>query len=294
MSTITVTGANGHLGRLVVQHLLQKGVNPVDLRVSVRDVSKAADLHAQGIDVRHGDFDDFASIRDAFSGSDSVLIISTDRMGGRIEQHLRAVQAAKEAGVKHLAYTSLVKAVINQKTDAEAPLAMEHRATEKAIFESGIAYTILRNSFYAEFLIVPVVQALTSGVYLSSIGDTPLGCAARTDYAEAAALILTRMGHENRVYELTTPKAWTVSELVQMARKISGNPLDYRKQVSDADMISTMRAAGASESAAQMAVGMNQMVRSGMLSLLSPDLEQILGHPVTSLEDQVRSMLKTG
>ncbi|RJQ41924.1 MAG: SDR family oxidoreductase [Anaerolineaceae bacterium] len=294
MPTITVTGANGHLGRLVVQHLLQKGVNPADLRVSVRDMSKAADLHAQGIDVRHGDFDDFASIRDAFSGSDSVLIISTDRVGSRIEQHLRAVRAAKEAGVKHLAYTSLVKAVINQQTNAEAPLAVEHRATEKAIFESGITYTILRNSFYAEFLVTPVVQALASGVYMSSIGDTPLGCAVRTDYAEAAALVLTQPGHENQVYELTTPKAWTVSDLVQVVQKVSGKILDYQQQVSDTDMISAMRAAGASESDAQMAVGMNQMIRSGMLSLVAPDLEQVLGHAVTSLEDQVRSMLKTG
>lgn len=293
MPTITVTGANGHLGRLVVQQLLQKGVKPTDLRVSVRDVSRAADLRAQGIDVRHGDFDDFASIRDAFSGSDSVLIISTDKVGSRVEQHLRAVQAAKEAGVKHLAYTSLVKAIINQQSGEEAPLAMEHRATEKAIFESGIAYTILRNSFYAEFLIVPVVQALASEIYLSSIGDTPLGCAARIDYAEAAALVLTQTGHENQVYELTTPKTWTVSDLVQVARKVSGKTLDYQKQVSDTDLIDAMHASGAPESAVQMAMGMNQMIRSGMLSLVAPDLEQILGHPVTSLEEQVRAVLKT-
>ncbi len=103
MSIITVTGANGHLGRLVVQHLLKKGLKPVNLRVSVRDVTKSADLRAQGIDVRHGDFNDFTSVRDAFAGSDSVLLISTDKVGSRIDQHLRAVQAAKEAGVKHLA-----------------------------------------------------------------------------------------------------------------------------------------------------------------------------------------------
>lgn len=292
MPTITVTGANGHFGRLVIQQLLQKGVKPADLRASVRDVSKAADLRAQGIDVRHGDFDDFSSIRDAFAGSDSVLIISTDKVGSRIEQHLRAVQAAKAAGVKRLAYTSLVKAVINQQTGAEAPLAEEHRATEKAIFESGIAYTILRNSFYAEFLIGPVVQALSSGVYASSLGNTPLGAAARVDYAEAAALVLTKPGHENRVYELTTPKAWTVSDLVQAVRKASGKPLDYR-QASDADITSALRAGGASEPEIQMATGMNQTIRAGMLSLVAPDLEKILGHPVTSLEDQVRSLLKT-
>jgi NAD(P)H dehydrogenase (quinone) len=292
MSIITITGANGHLGRLVVQFLLQKGLNPTNLRVSVRDISKAADLRAPGIDVRHGDFDDVDSIRDAFTGSETVLIISTDKLGSRIEQHLRAVQAAKMAGVKYLVYTSLVKAVINRQTGEEAPLATEHRATEKAIIESGIPYTILRNSFYAGFLIGPVLQALPNGFYASSIGDTLLGCAARSDYAEAAALVLTQPGHENKTYELTTPTGWSAAELVQMVSKISGKPMEYRR-ITDADVKKNLLSKGATESAAQMAVGMNQMVRSGMLSLATPDLEQILGHTVTSLEDQVRSQLET-
>ncbi|MGD0708937.1 MAG: SDR family oxidoreductase [Anaerolineaceae bacterium] len=291
MSIITVTGANGHLGRLVIQQLLQKGVNPTNLRASVRDASKAADLRAQGIDVRYGDFDDLASMQDAFSGSDAVLIISADKVGSRIPQHFNAVRAAKAAGVKHLAYTSLVKAVIDPQTGDEAPLSVEHRATEKAIFESGIVYTILRNSFYAEFRVGPVVQALASGVYQSSIGDTPLGCAARLDYAEAAAQVLIRPGHENKVYELTTPVSWTISDLVQAAHKVSGRPLEYQP-VLDTDLINALRAGGAAESAVQMVVGMNQLIRAGMLSLTAPDLEKILDHPVTSLEDQVRSMLK--
>lgn len=291
MSIITVTGANGHLGRLVVQQLLKKGVKPVDLRVSVRDVTKSADLCAQGIDIRHGDFDDFLSIRDAFTGSDSVLVISTDKVGSRIDQHLRAVQAAKEAGVKHIAYTSLVRAVINPLTGEEAPLAVEHRATEKAIFESGLPYTILRNSFYAENSILPVIQALTSGVYTSSLGDTPLGCAARMDYAEAAAQVLTQPGHENQVYELTTPTAWTILDLVRVVRKVSGKPLELR-EVSDTDLTNSMRAGGVPEANIQMVVGMNQMMRLGMVSLVSPDLERVLGRPVTSLEEQVRTLIK--
>jgi len=290
MSIITVTGANGHLGRLVVKHLLKKGLKPANLRVSVRDVTKSADLRVQGIDVRHGDFNDFTSVRDAFTGSDSVLLISTDKVGSRIDQHLRAVQAAKEAGVKHLAYTSLVKAVINPLTGEEAPLAVEHRATEKAIFESGMAYTILRNSFYADNSILPVVQALAGGVYLSALGDTWLGSAARIDYAEAAAQVLMQPGHENRVYELTTPKPWTIFDLVVVVQKVSGKPLELQ-EVSDAELISAMRASGVPEADIQMAVGMNQMIRSGMISLVAPDLERVLGHPLTSLEEQVRILL---
>jgi NAD(P)H dehydrogenase (quinone) len=275
MSIITVTGANGHLGRLVIHHLLNKGVPPAQIRASVRDVTKAADLRTQGIDVRHGDFDDPASLRAVFSGSDAVLIISTDKLGSRIEQHTHAVHAAKEAGVKHLAYTSLVKGILNPKTGEEAPLASEHRATEKVIFESGIPYTILRNSFYSEFLIGPVLKTLASGVYTSSTGDVPLGCAPRTDYAEATAQVLAQPGHENRVYELTSAKAWTIIELVEIIHKVSGKPFKF-------------------EPAADLpgAEGMNPLIRAGMLSLVSPDLEKIMGHPVIPLADQVRSLLQ--
>ena len=275
MTIITVTGANGHLGRLVIHHLLNKGVPPSQIRASVRDVSKAADLHAQGIDVRHGDFDNSASLEAAFSGSDAVLIISTDKVGSRIDQHLNAVRAAKEAGVKHLAYTSLVKGILNPKTGEEAPLASEHRVTEKAIFESGVPYTILRNSFYAEFLIVPVLKTLASGVYSSSVGDVPLGCASRTDYAEAAAQVLMLPGQKNRVYELTSAKAWTIIELVEIIRKVSMKPFKYEQT---ADLPG--------------GEGMNPLIRAGMLSLVSPDLEKIMGHPVIPLADQVRTLLQ--
>jgi NAD(P)H dehydrogenase (quinone) len=275
MTIITVTGANGHLGRLVIHHLLNKGVPPSQIRASVRDVSKAADLRTQGIDVQHGDFDEFASLRTAFTGSDAVLIISTDKVGSRIDQHLNAVRAAKEAGVKHLAYTSLVKGILNPKTGEEAPLASEHRVTEKAIFESGVPYTILRNSFYAEFLIVPVLKTLASGVYSSSVGDVPLGCASRTDYAEAAAQVLMLPGQKNRVYELTSAKAWTIIELVEIIRKVSVKPFKYEQT---ADLPG--------------AEGMNPLIRAGMLSLVSPDLEKIMGHPVIPLADQVRTILQ--
>lgn len=275
MSVITVTGANGHLGRLVIQHLLEKGLEPANLHVSVRDVVKAADLSARGIDVRRGDFDDLASLRSAFAGSDALLIISGDQVGKRIPQHLNAVRAAQEAGVKHMAYTSLVKAVIDPKTGAEAPLAVEHRATEKALFESGLAYTILRNSFYSEFQLGPVLQALPTGIFKSSIGEVPLGCALRTEYAEAAAQVLLHPGHENRVYELTAPKAWTLAEAVEVIHRVSGKPFRYEAVVD-----------------APGAEGFNSFIRAGMISLVSPDLETVLGHPVLSLTEQVRTLLK--
>jgi NAD(P)H dehydrogenase (quinone) len=275
MSIITVSGANGHLGRLVIQHLLAKGLPPSQLHASVRDVSKAADLSAQGIEVRYGDFDDPASMRKAFAGSDAVLIISSNKLGSRIQQHQNAVTAAKEAGVRHIVYTSLVKAIINAQTGEEAPLAVEHRATEKAIRESGVPYTILRNSFYSEYLIGPILQSLAGSIFKSSVGDVPLGCAPRTDYAEAAAQVLLQPGHENRVYELTSAKAWTQIDAVEIIRKVSGKPFKYEPKPD-----------------APGAGGMNLLIRAGMLSLVAPDLEKILGHAVIPLEDQVRTLLK--
>lgn len=275
MSIITITGANGHLGRLVIEHLLAQGLPASRLRASVRDTSKAADLSARGIDVRQADFDDLASLQKAFAGSQAVLIISTDKLGSRIAQHGNAVRAAKEAGLSHLAYTSMVKAVIDPATGAEAPLAVEHRATEQAIFESGLPYTILRNSFYSDYQLLPILKALPDGVFRSSVGSVPLGCASRSNYAEAAADVLLHAGHENKVYELTAPVAWTQAEAVEIVQRVSGKPFRF-EPVADVPG----------------AEGPNPFLRAGMLSLVSPDLEQILGHPVTSLEEQISTMLK--
>jgi NAD(P)H dehydrogenase (quinone) len=274
MSIITVTGANGHLGRLVIRHLLDKAAAPSQLRASVREPAQAADLRAQGIEVRQGNFDDFTSLRAAFDGSDAVLIISTDKVGSRIQQHANAVRAAKEAGVKHIVYTSLVKGILNLQTGEEAPLAVEHRATEKTIIESGVPYTILRNSFYSEFLIGPALKMLPEGVYRSSVSDVRLGVAPRSNYAEAAAQVLLQAGHENMIYELTDPKGWTLHELAEVIRQVSGKPFKVEQTADQPG-----------------AEGMNPLIRAGMLSLVSRDLENLLGHAVTPLAEQVRTLL---
>lgn len=287
MRKITVTGATGQMGNLIIESLLKRGVPPQEIRASVRDVAKAAHLQEKGIEVRSGDFDDPAALKNAFAGVDHLLIISTDKIGSRVEQHRRAVQAAKEAGVKHIAYTS---AVSMQNGETTNPIAVDHRATEAIIRESGIPYTFLRNSFYAEYMLGPVLQALDKGVYISSVGAGKLGAVARTDMAEAAAIILSEPGHQNKIYELTYPRAWDYAEAVEIVSKVSGKPLQYRP-VSDEELAEIMRQSGVPEQGVQMAVGMNGSLRAGDLSKATGDLEQLLGHPVTSLEELVRKML---
>jgi NAD(P)H dehydrogenase (quinone) len=287
MPKITITGATGHFGNLVIENLLRQGVPPEQIRASVRDVAKAGRLRGMGIEARRGDFDDPAALKNAFEGTERLLIISTDKIGSRVEQHRRAVQAAKEAGVQRILYTSVVDM---QQGDATHPIAIDHRATEQIIRETGIPYTFLRNTFYAEYMLGPLVQALDKGVYVTSVGDGKLGAAARTDLAEAAALALGETGQDNKIFELTYPRPWDFHEAVEVVSKVSGKPLEYRP-VSAEELAQMMRQAGLPEQTIQMAVGMNRSLGEGDLSKTTPDLEKLLGHPVTTLEEVTRRLL---
>lgn len=257
------------------------------MRASVRDVAKAAHLQEQGLNVRRGDFDDPEAVRNAFENTEHLLIISTDQVGSRVEQHRRAVRAAREAGVRHIVYTSVVDM---QHGDATHPIAADHRATEEIIRETGIPYTFLRNTFYAEYMLAPIIQAVDEGVLVSSVGDGKLGAAALGDLAEAAAVVLSEPGHENKVYELTYPRAWDYREAVDLVSKVSGKPFEYRP-VSDDELVQILKQGGTPEDAIPMAVGMNRSLREGNLSKATGDLERVLGRPVTSLEALVRQML---
>ena len=287
MPKITVTGATGQFGNLVIESLLRRGVPPSDIRASVRDPAKAAHHRQKGIDVRRGDFDDPEAMHTAFADTEHLLIISTDKVGQRVEQHRRALQAAIASGVQHVLYTSVVNM---QGGESSNPIAVDHRATEQIIRDSGMPYTFLRNSFYAEYMLAPVIQALVSGVFASSVGDGRLGAVSRADLADAAAVTLSQPGHENITYELTYPRTWDYQEATEIVSRMSGKPLVYHA-VSEEDMAQSMRQANVPEESIQMALGMNRTLREGHLSKATHDLEQVLGRPVTSLEGLVRRML---
>lgn len=288
MPKITVTGSTGNLGNLIIESLLKRGVQPGMITASTREVSKADHHRARGIKVCRGDYDDPASLMEAFAETDHLLMISGNIVGQRVEQHRRAVEAARAAGVKHIVYTSLVS--LQNGGEEVSPLAKDHRPTEAMIIESGIPYTILRNTFYAEYMLAPVISALDRGVFVSSVGDAQLGAAARTDLAEAAAVVLSEPGHENKIYELTYPRPWNYREAVAVVSKVSGKPLDYQP-VSAEELAQILRQAGMPEEAVQGTIGMNSGLGAGHLSHTTGDLEQLLGRPVTSLEALVQRML---
>ncbi len=217
--TIVVTGATGHLGRLAVDHLIARGVPATDIIATGRNAEKLAALAdaIPGVRTAVVDFADPTSIDAAFAGADALVLVSTSEPGQRVPLHVNAIEGAKRAGVSRIVYTSAPQA-----TTSALILAPEHKATEEALAESGLATTILRNNWYHENYGSSLAQAASTGVYLASTGDGRVASASRSDYAEAIAAVLTTPGHEGAVYELSGDVAWTGDDFAAAASTVLG------------------------------------------------------------------------
>lgn len=282
---ILVTGATGQLGAKVVEALLAS-VPAEQLAVSVRDPQKASALSERGVDVRKGDFDDPASLDTAFAGVERLLIVSTQGDNDtRIRQHMAAVEAAQRAGVKFIAYTSVVNAASN-------PLALApvHKATEEAIAKTGIPYAFLRNNWYIENETGSIQGILAGAPLVTSAGDGKVGWATRGDYAQAAAAVLAGNGHENKIYELSGPML-THDELAQQIGEVLGREVPVQ-HVDDAAYAEAMRGAGVPEPVVPFLVSIQSAIREGALDVPSSDLEALLGRPVTPIGDAISDIVK--
>lgn len=216
---IVVTGANGNLGRQVV-NFLKNRIPVSEIAVSVREPEKAKDLSSAGIDVRQADFRDRASVVRAFTGADKVLIISTSGASDTVSEHRNAVEAAAEAGVKHIVYTSGTKESISY-------IGRVHEQTEKAIIETGLNYTILRNNLYADVLVREVIGAVKAGMLSIPAGNGKMTAVTRTDCAAAAAAVLATDGHQNKIYDITGPESLDWSDIAEIASEIAGKEIAY-------------------------------------------------------------------
>lgn len=282
---ILVTGATGQLGSKVVDALL--GMVPAgQVAVSVRQPEKASALSALGVDVRHGDFDEPASLDKAFAGVDRLLIVSTQGDNDtRMRQHGAAVEAAQRAGVKFIAYTSLVNAA-----DSKLALAPVHKFTEEAILKTGIPYAFLRNNWYIENETGTIQGVLAGAPVVTSAGSGKVGWATRGDYAKAAAVVLAGEGHENKTYELSG-KLLTHDELAKSIAEALGREVPVQ-HVDDAGYAEAMRGTGAPEPVVSFLVAIQSGIREGGLDVASNDLETLLGHPATPLVDAIRGIVK--
>jgi len=280
--SILITGASGHLGRLVVAALLERGVAATDIVAGARDTAAIADL---GVTARHLDYTDPASITAALDGVDKVLLISGSAVGQRAIQHSNVIDAVKAAGIEFLVYTSAPKA-----TTSALILAPEHKATEEAIAASGIPAVILRNGWYTENYVGQIAQATATGELVASVGEGRVSSASRKDFAEAAAVALTEPGHLGNVYELSGDVAWDYTELAAAISTVTGTDVSYRP-VTPEEHAALLTSAGLDAGTVGFVVALDGNTRDGLLGETSGDLGRLIGRPTTPLVEGLRAAL---
>lgn len=279
--TILVTGAAGHLGRLIIGHLLDSQKVPASRIIAgTRDPSKVADLAARGLATRKVDFDDEAALPAAFADVGTLLIISTDALDGagtRARQHANAVAAAAKAGVGSIAYTSLPNA-----ETSDVLFAPDHLGTETAIKATGLPYTIFRNSWYFENLFMALPQALKSGQWFTSAGQGKTANIARDDIAAAIAAGISGKA-ANKTYTLSGAVGYTNDEIAALATKATGKPIAV-VHLTDEQLAGGLKAAGLPEGIIPTIVSFDTAARNGGLATVTADAATLSGRPLMTLE----------
>jgi NAD(P)H dehydrogenase (quinone) len=283
--TIFVTGATGHLGGLVLEQLLELGHTPDQIVAGGRKPEHLAHLAERGFAVAMIDYDDSASLKSAFTGADSLLLVSSNAIGQRVQQHANAIDAAADAGVRRIVYTSAPRA-----DTSELILAPEHKATEALITGSGLDYTILRNNWYTENYLPALEQARQTGTVLASAGDGRVASASRRDFAAAAASVLSQPGHHGQVYELSGDRAWDYHELATAITQVVGRAVTYTP-VTPTQHLEILRNAGIDLNTAEFFVALDGDIRKGRLAETTGELNRLISRPTTPLTDGLRAAL---
>jgi len=274
---IGVTGATGQLGRLVVEKLKQKVATDTIVAL-VRNPEKAADL---GVEARAFDYTQPEILVASLKGIDKLLLISGNEIGQRLPQHKAVIEAAKQAGVKQITYTSILHA-----DSSPLGLAGEHLATEVAIKESGLNYTILRNGWYTENYTGSAKGAVGAGAFIGNAGDGKIASAARVDYAEAAAVVLAGEGHENKTYELAGDEAYTLTELAAEISRQTGKTVPYNN-LTEAEYAGILKSFGLPDGLAEMLADSDTGASKGGLFDDSHVLSKLIGRSTTPLAEVV-------
>ncbi len=268
------------MGRQVVELLLQKGGDKVI--AGTRKPEKLADLAAKGLTIRSADFEDAKGLETALAGVDRVLIISTDaidRPGRRIAQHKAAVAAAASAGVKHIVYTSMP----NPET-SPVIFAPDHLGTEQAIKASGVAYTILRNCWYMDFLVPGLAFAVSSGKLISATGDGAAPYVTRADCARAAAAALASTDTSSKTYNITGPDLVTYADLAKLAGELTGHAVVY-EPVTPEERTAQLIAAGTPEPIAKILISSQMAISQGKMGTPTDAVKELTGNAPVSVRE---------
>ncbi len=283
---ILVTGANGQLGRLVIERLL-KAVPAARITAAMRNPAAGAELSAKGIKIVAADYSKPETLAAAFVGIEKLLLISSNALGQRVAQHRNVIAAAKKAGVKLLVYTS----VLHADTSALG-LAEEHRQTEAAIRASGIPFTVLRNGWYTENYAASIPAALAHGALIGSAGDGRISSAARSDYADAAVAVLTSVTDQSgKIYELAGDDSYTLTAFAAEIARQSGKPVAFAN-LPEADFKAALLGAGLPEEIAGLLANSDAAAAKGALFDDSHTLSKLIGHPTVPFAETVAVALK--
>lgn len=284
---LLITGASGQLGHLVVEHARRLSPD-ADITAMVRTPQAAAELVPFRVATRFADYTDPASLDAALEGIDRLLLISSSELGQRVAHHRNVIEAAVRTGVSFIVYTSILRA-----DTSELSLAAEHLATEKMLRESGLPFVILRNAWYLENDTGTLAPAVAHGAIIGSAGDGRLSSASRSDYAEAAALVLLHGAPAGTIYELAGDESFTMTQLAAAASQRTGKPVAYRN-MSEADFRAALIGMGLPEAVATMLAQSSAATAKGALEDHGRELSRLIGHPTTSLADAVAAALPAG
>ncbi|MEU7868269.1 SDR family oxidoreductase [Dactylosporangium sp. NPDC049140] len=267
--TISVTGATGHLGQLILNEL--KGYD-------VRAVARRPEA-IEGVEARLGDYDRPETLANAFAGTDVLVFVSASEAGRRAPQHRAVVDAAVEAKVGRIVYTSITHA-----DTSASPLAPEHLVTEGYLKESGIPYTFLRNNWYFENYTGNLATTVEHGVVLGAAGNGRIAAATRADYAAAAAVVATTDGHENKIYELGGDQAFTMAEYAAAVAQRFGKPVAYQ-DLPVAEYAKALEGFGVPSAFANVLAQSDASIAGGALDVVTGDLSRLIGRPTTTLAE---------
>lgn len=282
---IVVTGASGQLGRLVIQSLL-KTVPAAGIVAAVRQPAAVADLAALGVQVRQADYAQPATLDAAFQGATKVLLISSSALGERVAQHGNVIDAARRAGVALLAYTSLLHA-----DTSPLGLAAEHTATEALLRASGVPHVLLRNGWYTENYLASLPAVLQHGAVIGSAGEGRIASAARADYADAAAAVLTRDDQAGQIHELAGDTSYTLAEFAAEVGRQTGRAIPY-VNLPEADYRGALLGAGLPEPLAHLLADSDVGASKGGLFDDGHRLSALIGRPTTALAAMVEAALR--
>jgi NAD(P)H dehydrogenase (quinone) len=277
--SIVITGASGQLGRLTAEVILDR-MRGSEVILTTRRPQAISDLAERGARVRLADFDRPETLAEAFAGAEKLLLISADDLGRRAAQHRAAIEAARKAGVRHVAYTSY----LNPVEENPAAITPSHRDTEWALRESGLAWSALRHAFYAEYQVPSGAQAIATGQLVHNSGDGRIAYVSREDCAAAAAAVLTTEGHEDKAYDITGPEPLSQDDVAALLSEVSGRPVEA-VAVDDEAFIEGLTSAGVPEPAAREIASYGRAIREGYLREASDAVENLTGRPPRSLRE---------